>query len=84
MCAAHNLSADLSRLTFCLPQPFTVPKDAFDITLLTRNIGICTEKGIVVADPIKCVAWCFSGRWGDLTCVVQFDEWDVHPRSRFH
>ena len=37
------------------PQPFTVPKDAYDITLLTRTIGICTEKGVVVADPTKWV-----------------------------
>lgn len=32
-----------------------MPKDAYDITILTKTIGICTEKGIVVADPTKWV-----------------------------
>lgn len=40
--------------------PFTVPKDAHDITLLTRTIGICTEKGVVVADPTNLTSGTFT------------------------
>jgi len=40
--------------------PFTVPKDAYDITLLTRTIGICTEKGIVIGDPTNLTSGTFS------------------------
>lgn len=31
--------------------PFSIPKDAFDVTTLTRTIGICTDKGIIITDP---------------------------------
>jgi len=32
-----------------------VPKDAYDIVALVKTIGICTNEGIVTADPIKSV-----------------------------
>ncbi|KAF9648739.1 hypothetical protein BDM02DRAFT_3155589 [Thelephora ganbajun] len=40
--------------------PFAVPRDAYDVTLLTKTIGICTEKGIVVADPTNLTSGTFS------------------------
>ncbi|PFH52993.1 hypothetical protein AMATHDRAFT_45896 [Amanita thiersii Skay4041] len=36
-------------------KPGYVPKDAFDISPLTRTIGICTRDGIVIADPTNLV-----------------------------
>jgi hypothetical protein len=36
-------------------QPGYVPKDAFDISPLSRAVGIVTRDGIVISDPTKCV-----------------------------
>ncbi|KAJ8508807.1 hypothetical protein ONZ45_g8965 [Pleurotus djamor] len=30
-----------------------IPKDAHDVTVLTKTIGVCTKDGIVVADPMN-------------------------------
>ncbi|KAG6842316.1 hypothetical protein C0991_010604 [Blastosporella zonata] len=30
-----------------------VPRDAFDICPLTKTVGICSEKGIIIVDPMK-------------------------------
>ncbi|KAF5359183.1 hypothetical protein D9756_003436 [Leucocoprinus leucothites] len=32
-------------------EPGFVPRDAFDVIALTKNIAICTQDGIVIADP---------------------------------
>ncbi len=32
-----------------------VPKDAYEITPLVKTVGICTDDGIVILDPTKCV-----------------------------
>ncbi|KXN84722.1 Rho1 guanine nucleotide exchange factor 3 [Leucoagaricus sp. SymC.cos] len=32
-------------------EPGFIPRDAFDITALTKNIAICTQDGIVIANP---------------------------------
>ena len=36
-----------------IPQPFYVPKDAYDVTPLVKTIAVSTEKGIVILDPTK-------------------------------
>lgn len=36
-------------------QPGYVPKDAFDISPLSRSVGIVTRDGIVISDPTKYV-----------------------------
>ncbi|KAH6913124.1 hypothetical protein BKA70DRAFT_1261943 [Coprinopsis sp. MPI-PUGE-AT-0042] len=38
-----------------LGQPGTIPKDAYDVSSLTRTIGICTRDGVVTADPTSLV-----------------------------
>ncbi|KAG7089591.1 hypothetical protein E1B28_011258 [Marasmius oreades] len=45
----HEISGPKSFRPF--GQPGYVPKDAYDITPLTRTIGICSRDGIVVVDP---------------------------------
>jgi hypothetical protein len=45
--------AETHSLTF--RKPGFVPRDAFDVTALTKNIAICTQDGIVIADPTKYV-----------------------------
>ena len=67
---ASNFTAECS-LTDALPsQPFTVPKDAHDITFLTRTIGICTEKGVVVVDPTKWVTWPYLESSAEVTSLA--------------
>ena len=84
MCAAHQLPPlSIFLISPFNLQSFTVPKDAYDVTLLTRTIGICTEKGIVVADPTKYVTRPSLGYLVELMSVVQLDEWYILPRSQF-
>lgn len=33
------------------PQPFYVPKDAYDVMPLVKTIAVSTEKGIAIVDP---------------------------------
>ncbi|KAI0322603.1 hypothetical protein OF83DRAFT_1049094 [Amylostereum chailletii] len=35
--------------------PCYVPRDAYDITFLPKSVAICTDKGIVIVNPTKCV-----------------------------
>ena len=53
VCSTLTAAIGFSLMPRYCSQPFTVPKDAYDVTILTKTIGICTEKGIVVADPTK-------------------------------
>lgn len=36
-------------------KPGFIPKDAYNVTPLNKMIGICTNDGIVIADPTKSV-----------------------------
>jgi hypothetical protein len=81
VCSTLTAAIDSSLMSRYCPQPFTVPKDAYDVTILTKTIGICTEKGIVVGDPTKWAAWSSPASSTGLTFIVQFDEWHIFPCS---
>ena len=54
-------------LSFDCVQPFYVPRNAFDITLLSKTVAVAGDKGITIVDPMKYVP---SSRlaWSLLMC----------------
>lgn len=57
---------------FC--EPVSIPKDLHDITTLHKHIGLCTERGIQMADPTN-----LSASTASPTIIPNFNAADGNP-----